>query len=150
MSHTHVEYAADIDASPEKVHAVITDYHVGHPAIVPKPEFHNWKVEQGGKGAGSIISFDATVMGQTVHYRQSITEPEPGRVISEDDDALGVFTKFILDPLDGGKRTRVTISTDFRDKAGFAGFVERMLNPMIAKGLYKRELQNLAEYVAKN
>jgi hypothetical protein len=146
----HVEYAAEIEAPAAKVHAVITDYHVGHPAIVPKPEFHNWKVVQGGKGAGSIISFDATVMGQTVHYHQIVTEPEPGRVISEDDEALGVFTKFILDPLDGGKRTRVTISTDFRDKPGVQGLVERLLNPVIAKGLYKRELANLAEYVAKN
>lgn len=149
MSMTHVEYSAEIDAPPEKVYAVISDYHVGHPAIVPKPEFHNFKVEQGGTGAGTIITFDVTVMGQTVHYRDIVTEPEPGRVLQEDDESLGVFTKFILDPLDGGSRTRVTISTDFRNKPGLQGFIERLLNPGIAKGLYKRELENLAAYVAK-
>ena len=146
----HFEYSAEIDAPAEKLYAVISDYHVGHPAIVPKPEFSNFKVEQGGRGAGTIITFDVTVMGQTVHYRDVITEPEPGRVISEDDEVLGVFTKFILDPLDGGRRTRVTISTEFRDKPGIQGLMERLINPMVAKGLYKRELQNLAEYVARN
>src|SRR5687768_13429114 len=128
MSMTHVEYSAEIDALPEKVYAVISDYHVGHPAIVPKPEFSNFKVVQGGKGAGTIITFDFTVMGQTFHYRDVVTEPEPGRVLSEVDEALGVFTKFIVDPLDGGKRSRVTISTDFRDKPGFQGFMERLFN----------------------
>lgn len=147
MSSIHVEYPQVIDAPADKLYAVIADYHVGHPAITPKPEFKNFVVEQGGVGAGTVVTFDVTVMGQTTHYRDVVTEPEPGRILREVEETLGIDTRFILDPLDSGARTRVTIATDFRQSGGLRGLIERLTYPSISMGFYKRELANLAEYV---
>ncbi len=44
--------SADMDAPPDRVYAIIADYHNGHPHILPK-QFRNLTVEKGGVGAGT-------------------------------------------------------------------------------------------------
>lgn len=147
MSKIRVEASRVIDARPEAVYAVIADYEVGHAAILPKPYFTRMTVEKGGRGAGTELSIDMNVFGSRMHYRQVVSEPEPGRVIAETDLDRDLETRFFIDPLEGGAKSRVTIRTEFAPSAGFAGLMERLMNPPVMRRIYNKELEQLAEYM---
>ncbi len=149
MSQIHVEVSEVIEARPDKIYAILADYRVSHPAILPKSYFKDVVVEEGGRGAGTIVRVKMEVMGKAFGYRQTISEPEPGRVLKEVDEAAGVRTTFTIDPLDGGSRSRVTIATDAALSPGPTGWLERIFNPPVMRRIYRQELQNLGEYVRK-
>lgn len=144
----HAEASAIINERPEDVYAVIRNYHTDHPAIVPKPYFQDITVEKGGIGAGTIILTKMRAFGQDVTYRLHVTEPEPGRVIMEADAEAGVTTHFIVDPVNGGSQSRVTIITEIASKPGMMGLVERLINPPAMRFVFKKELAQLASYMA--
>ena len=56
-------------------------------------------------------------------------------------------TKFIVEPLDNGQRTRVTIASDFPPTPGLMGLAERWIKPAITRRIYANELAQLAAYV---
>lgn len=149
MSLLTVDVSKEINARPQDVYAVIADYKVGHPAILPKPYFTELTVEEGGQGAGTVLRLRMNVYGQEFHYHQIVTEPEPGRVLVETDLDTGLYSKFIFEPLDGGQRTRVTISAQFKISAGLKGLMERLFTPMVVRGIFNQELDNLAAYVRR-
>lgn len=147
MNNIHAETSRIIDAPPEAVYAVISDYHVGHPAILPKPYFQGLTVKIGGKGAGTEMTFDMNVFGSKRTFDQIVTEPEPGRVLVETERDGSVVTKFIVEPLEDGRKSRVTITTDIKAASGVQGFIERLVIPRFNPRLYQQELQLLADYV---
>lgn len=140
-----VEASRIIDAPADAIYAVLADYRVSHPAILPKA-FTGIEVEQGGRGAGTIAHAYMQVMGQKLHYRLVVTEPHPGRVLAEVDEAAGIRTTFTFDPL-SPTQTRLTISSQFRESAGVKGWLEKLTNPGITRRMYHEELENIAEYV---
>jgi uncharacterized protein YndB with AHSA1/START domain len=135
-----------IDAPPAKVWRILTDYRVHHPNILPKPAFESIAVEEGGVGAGTVVRVGMKVMGARSTLRLAVTEPEPGRVLREADPAAGVVTTFTVTPVDGGARSDVRIATEWAPKKGAQGFVERLVNPPVARSLYKKELRLLDAY----
>ena len=149
MALIHVGAARIIEAGPEEIYAVLTDYRVGHPAILPKPYFTGLVIEQGGQGAGTVMWVHMRVYGRESHYHQIVSEPEPGRVLVEANLDGGVTTTFKVEPLEGGRQSRVTITTDARPSPGFAGLMERLMQPAIAGRIYKQELRNLADYLRR-
>jgi len=149
MSQFHAEASRIINARPEKIYAILTDYRGAHQSILPKPYFASVTVEQGGQGAGTIFLAKMEVYGNKSQVHMTVSEPEPGRVLAEIDEQAGVSTTFTLDPLEGGQRTRVTIATDARASAGLKGFVERLMTPMIMRRIYNAELSLLAEVAAR-
>ncbi|MBZ0301843.1 MAG: hypothetical protein K8J31_18995 [Anaerolineae bacterium] len=104
-------------------------------------------VEEGGVGAGTVIRVRMNVMGIEQAYHMTVSEPEPGRVLAEDDPAVGVHTTFTVEPRNGGQQSQVTITTVSTTSPGFKGLMERMMNPPVARRIYRQELQNLADYV---
>jgi hypothetical protein len=147
MSNIKVQAAAVIDARPQEIYAVLSDYREGHPAIVPKPYFKELVVEKGGQGAGTVIRFTMKVMGKEFAYHQLVSEPEPGRVLRESEIDKDLVTTFTLDPLNGGLQTRLTIATNFKASSGLTGLIERLFNPPVMRSIYKKELRQIADYV---
>ncbi len=145
----HMQEALEIDASPETLYAIVADYRVGHPAILPPGAFGPLIVEQGGVGAGTITRGSIKIWGKNYPFRHSISEPEPGRVLKETDLDTGQYTIFTFDSLDSGRRTRVTFDTWFPQAAGLAGWLDVRIKTMIAHKLYKEELRRLADYAAR-
>jgi hypothetical protein len=143
----HVEASLVIDARPEELYRVVSDYRVGHPAILPKQYFSALVVEQGGHRAGTIIRGTLTVFGQAYLFRQHVTEPAPGRVLAETDLDINQSTRFTFEPLGGGTRTRVAIASDFPISAGFVGVLERLSRRLVARDIYRKELQLLDDYI---
>ena len=146
MSKIHTEATEIIEARPEVIYGIISDYRVGHPAILPRPPFGELIVEEGGKGAGTVMRFDMKVMGKIFNYHQRVSEPEPGRLLVESDLNTDLVTTFRFEPLDGGARTKVTITTDVSASPGFTGFMEKLFQPSIIRRIYKKELRQLADY----
>jgi hypothetical protein len=149
MSRLHVEESAVINASPQAVYGVFSDYRVGHNAILPKPYFREMTVVEGGKGAGTVIDLHMEVFGTKAFYHQIVSEPEPGRVLVETDHEQDVVTTFTVDPVEGGSKALVTIATDMPAKRGLAGLVEKLINPPVMRWIYRKELGNLEAYLAK-
>lgn len=146
MSTIHVEFSQVIDATPEEIHAVVADYRVGHPAILPKPYFSDLTIEQGGFGAGTVIRFYVQVMGRKYPYHQRVTEPVPGRKIVETDIETGQFSSFTFEPVNA-RQTRVTIQIDTPASPGLMGVLERLTQAAFSRRLLNIELQQLANYV---
>ena len=144
MGQISVKAEADLEAPAEEVYATIADYRQGHPNILPK-ELYDLQVEQGGYGAGTILRFKMRVLGAEQSFYQRVSEPEPGRVLVEQDiDSIQqVTTTFRVTPLEQGQKSHVEISTTMHPSPGARGLV-----PMINIRIYQKELK-LLEGVAQ-
>jgi hypothetical protein len=146
MRWIQVEATQVFEAQPAAVYGVIADYRVSHPAILPKA-FTELVVEQGGYGAGTVLHGAVQVWGRSYPFHQIVSEPEPGRVLQETDLETGQITQFIFEPLDGGRRTQLTIVSHFPPSPGLLGWLERWTKPAVVRRLYRQELAQLAAYL---
>lgn len=142
-----IQASHEIDAPPQAIYNVIADYRVGHQAILPRPAFEEMVVEEGGFGAGTVIRLRVRIFGKAYFYHQRVTEPEPGRVIQETDIDTGQLTRFFIDPLNNGQRTRVTIYSEFPAQSKAFIFLERIMHQFITKRLFNIELRQLEAFV---
>lgn len=133
-----------LPAAAGTVYGIIADYRTMHSLILPKQYFLSLDVEEGGVGAGTIVSFDMRLLGQTRSFRARITEPEPGSLLVETDIKSGVPTSFRIESLKE-EQTRVTIATELRN----TNIVEGWIAKMILQRVYREELE-LLEKVASN
>lgn len=137
----HIEASAVIAAPADRLYNIIADYHDGHQRILPRPPFVSMTVEQGGIGSGTVILVEMQLLGQRQAFRASVAEPQPGRVLVENNDT-GYVTTFTVDRLDADS-ARVTIATKMPQRSGLAAKLERMLVPRLLRPVYARELQQL-------
>lgn len=146
MSQIKASANSIINATPQKVYALLADYQKEHPKILPEQNFSDYKVVQGGTGAGTIIEFQFEVLGQSRLVRAEVTEPEPGHILAEEDMEVGLVTTFTVEPVNSRQKTLVTIETNYQ-KAGIMGFIERFTSPPLLRRIYKEELQKLKKHV---
>ena len=150
MGQITVRAAAVLDARPGDVYATIADYQHAHPDILPKESLYDLQVEQGGYGAGTMIRFKMKALGVEQSFYQRVSEPEPGRVLVEQDidSVQNVMTTFTVTPVEHEQKSHVEISTMMNTSPGFKGFMERLIVPIINPQLYRKELR-LLEAVAQ-
>jgi Polyketide cyclase / dehydrase and lipid transport len=144
MSRRVVSASMHISAPPSLVYTIIADYHNGHPRILPRPPFVSLVVEEGGIGAGTRISVQMRLMGRVRTFLAAITEPEPGWVLRETIFDTGVVTSFTVEPLEGGRQSHVTISTEMEVHSGVVGKVQGWLIGRLFRPVYVKELALLA------
>lgn len=149
MAPHRISASALIHAPAAKVYNIIADYHNGHPYILPEPYFASLTVEQGGVGAGTVISFQMRLMGKLQTFHAAITEPEPGRVLVETNTDAGAVTSFTVDPRNDGQHAYVTITTDMKIPDGLFGAVQGWLTTRLLRPVYVKELAQLAAFAAK-
>ena len=141
-----VSASGRVDAPPAEVYAVIADYRLHHPNIVPPEYFGRLDVLEGGVGAGTRTRVEMHVLGKSRVFEQIITEPEPGRVLMEANQDGSGLTTFTVEAA-GASGSHVTIATDIALQPGFMGFLERLSASILLPRIYTRELARLAEYV---
>ncbi len=144
MARHRVSASLRINAPAKRLYSIIADYRYGHPRILPRPPFVSMAVTHGGFGAGTEIDLAMQVMGKVQTYHGVVSEPEAGRVIAEQYVGTDLITTFIVDPLDGGRRAEVTISTDTDVGTGFVGLVGRWMATRMLRPVYSKELDRLA------
>ena len=150
MGQIKVKADAVLDARPGDVYATIADYRKGHPSILPKESLYDLQVEEGGYGAGTIIRFKARVLGVEQSFHQRVSEPEPGKVLVEQDidSVQNVTTTFTVIAVEQGQKSHVEISTTMNASPGIRGFVERVVVSIFNPRIYRKELK-LLEAVAQ-
>jgi len=137
-----VQASARVGAPADVVYGIIADYRDGHPHILPKQYFEWLEVEQGGRGAGTVIRFQMRVLGQTRVLRAVVSEPEPGRVLVETDTGgAGPVTSFTVEPEETG--AHVTFSSELTSAGGPLGVLERFVLRRVLRRIYARELEQL-------
>ena len=151
MGQIKVRASAVLDAHPEDVYATIADYQHGHPNILPKASLYDLQVEQGGYGAGTIIRFKMKALGVEQTFYQRVSEPEPGRVLVEQDidSAQNVITTFTVTPVEQGQKSHVEITTTMNTNPGLRGLMERIIVPIINPQIYRKELKLLEAVTQK-
>jgi uncharacterized protein YndB with AHSA1/START domain len=139
-----VEASAErtIDAPADAVYGYLADMNQ-HQRFLP-PAFSDFKVEEGGVGAGTVTSFVITAGGRQRSYRTRITEPVPGRTLVESDTKSSLVTTFNVEPQDG--KSLVRISTSWDGAAGIGGFFERTFAPRALRRMFLDELDRLNAY----
>ena len=140
MAEVHASRQRTIPAAPEHVYRVLTDFTTLHPRILPA-NFSDLRVEEGGTGAGTILSYHLKAGGRSRDYRVRIDEPEPGRVMTETDLTSSIVTTFTVTPV--GTGCEVRIDTRWQGAAGFGGVMERLFAPRVLSRLYADELERL-------
>src|ERR1700739_1807821 len=143
MGTIHVSAERTIDAPADTVYGYLADMREHRPRFLPSA-FSDFQAEAGGGGDGTIASFKATAGGRSREYRMKVTEPNPGRVLTESDTNSSLVTTFTVTP--EGSASRVQISTTWQGAAGVGGFFERLFAPRAMHALYADELERLNAY----
>jgi hypothetical protein len=143
MALLNVAAERSMEAPAQEVYRRIADFREHHPRFLPA-QFSDFKVEEGGVGAGTVHSFRMTAGGRIRSYRMRVDEPEPGRVLTESDMASSLVTTFVVAP--EGPGCRVRIETRWESAGGVGGFFERLFAPRVLRRVYADELGRLDRY----
>ncbi len=135
-----------IDAPPATVYAILADYVNHHPRIMPAPPFSHLEVETGGVGEGTTFHISVGMSGRTDRLHMRVTEPEPGRVLTETNLESGEQTRFTVTP-HSASGALVRISSDSRVEEGLRGSIDRVLKPRVISRLLDLQLGQLDRYV---
>ena len=151
MSQIHTQAEAVLNARPEAIYDAIADYKHGHPNIIPPERFSDLLVEEGGYGEGTIIRFKVKTFGAVLNMYQRVSEPEPGRVVVEQDidSPRNAITTFTVIPMENKQQARVIIATVMNLSPGLTGVVERLLIPRLNQSTYRKEFQLLEAFAQK-
>jgi hypothetical protein len=129
-----------IDASPEKVRALVADYSDARPKILTE-EFRDFEVIEGGKGAGTVAKWKLQATSKRVRdVAATVTEPEPGMLVETDGNSTMVTTWTIREL---GAGCMVRIETSWDGAGGIGGFFEKTFAPGGLKRIYDGVLAKL-------
>lgn len=149
MNTLHISVADTINGRAADIYNTLADYHIGHPAVLPKPYFAQLVVKEGGQGAGTRTRVDMEVLGVKKSLHHVISEPEPGRVLMETDEETGLTTVFTIDPVGDGTQSHLTIASDIAVRGGVLGAVEKMITAPITRRIFAEEIKNIEAYVSE-
>ncbi|MDQ3284823.1 MAG: SRPBCC family protein [Actinomycetota bacterium] len=134
-----------VAASPQRVRAFLVDYQNNRPRILPAEYFRDYRVEQGGDGAGTVISYRLRAGGRERAYRMRVEEPtEDGPILEERDTGSSLVTTWTLSPAGEGEQTMVSLTSRWEGASGIGGFFERMFAPRALRQLYGEVLEKLS------
>jgi hypothetical protein len=129
-------------APADVVYRCLADYEHHHrPEGFLPPSFSDFRVERGGYGAGTVITYKTTFGGRIRPMRAEVSEPEPGRVLVE--SGPGATTVFSVAPV--GEQARVRFDT-LLDGAGLEGLLMRLVGRRLLLPLYYEELRRLERH----
>ncbi|MCC7103676.1 MAG: SRPBCC family protein [Chloroflexi bacterium] len=143
MTTLQVSREAAVGAPAELVYGLIRNYQEHHDRFLPTA-FSEYRVERGGVGEGTEVSFAVTVGGMERRYHVLVTEPLPGHELVETDLLSGAVTRFLV--TSEGAQCRVGFETTWEAAPGLAGLFERWLAPTLMQRLYRDELSRLDRY----
>jgi Polyketide cyclase / dehydrase and lipid transport len=142
MTTIHVASERVIPTSAATAYGYLADMHE-HERFLP-PAFSDFSVENGGVGAGSVVTFTVTAGGRTRPYRMTVSEPAPGTLVETDANS-SLVTTFTVSAR--GEDALVKIATTWQGAGGLGGFFERRFAPKAMETLYAEELERFTAFV---
>jgi hypothetical protein len=138
MARVVAKETVQLTAAPERVLEFLRDYRDSRPRILTS----NWtayRVEQGGKGEGTIYAYHFTAGGRERDYRLHVAE-RAGRLEEQDQGSTFVST-WSVEPAPGG--SLVTIESSWEGAGGIGGFFEKRFAPGGLRRIYAQVLASL-------
>jgi Polyketide cyclase / dehydrase and lipid transport len=138
MARVVVKETIQLTESPERVLDFLRDYRESRPRILTS----NWtayRVEQGGKGEGTIYAYHFTAGGRERDYRLHVSE-RAGRLEEQDQGSTFVST-WSVEPAPGG--SLVSIESSWEGATGVGGFFEARFAPRGLRRIYAQVLAAL-------
>lgn len=136
MSRVVAKASAELSAPPDRVREFLRDYRESRPRILTD----NWsayRVEQGGKGEGTVYAYHFTAGGRERDYRLHVSERTGG--LEEQDQGSSFVSTWSVEPAPGG--SLVTLESSWEGASGIGGFFEGVFAP---RGLHRIYTQVLA------
>lgn len=134
----------DIGAPPEAVYAFLRDYRDQRPRILP-PNYLDYAVEEGGAGAGTVVSYRLQAGRRERAYRMQVSEPAE-HTLMESDTGSSLVTTWTVQP--GGGGSRVQVETTWQGSSGVGGFFERRFAPAGLRRIHDDMLARLERAVS--
>ena len=136
MARVDAKASLAVAAAPDRVLEFLRDYRESRPRILTD----NWsayRVEQGGRGEGTVYAYHFTAGGRERDYRLHVTER--AGCLEEQDQGSTFVSTWSVEPGTGG--SVVTIESSWQGASGIGGFFERIFAP---RGLHRIYTQVLA------
>ncbi len=146
MAHIYVKSEKVVNANPADVYTAISDYKEKRPDLLT-PNFVDYKVEKGGRGDGTVVSYRLHAARRDRPYHVQVKEPVKGQVLTENDTNSSLVTTWSVTPLEDGQRSLVRVATEWEGGQGVNGFFERVFAPLGVRGIYNRVLDQLSTSV---
>jgi hypothetical protein len=143
MSRVCFSISRVIPAAPGQVFHLLDDYQHGHWRVLP-PAFSDYRVLEGGFGAGTRIAFSLTTGGHKKSTEGIVTVPDPGRVIVETYPREQMVTTFTVDPESDG--ARLTIATSIPTRTPFTAPLEERIVRRLLEPIYAQEFDLIAKW----
>jgi polyketide cyclase/dehydrase/lipid transport protein len=143
MSKVVARASAPVPAAPEVVLEFLRDYREGRERILTD-NYTAYRVEQGGKGEGTVYAYHFTAGGRERDYRLHVSEHEGG--LEERDQMSSFVSVWTVVPASGG--SIVTIESSWDGAAGIGGFFERRFAPAGLRRIYAQVLSRLQDALA--
>src|SRR6201996_5581144 len=138
MSRVVALASAQVQASPERVVEFLRDYRENRERILTD-NYTAYRVEQGGKGDGTIYAYHFAAGGRERDYRLHVHEQ--GSRLEEADQMSSFRSVWSVDPEAGG--SRVTIESSWDGAGGVAGVFEGFFAPKGLGRIYAEVLERL-------
>jgi hypothetical protein len=132
-----------LSAPADLVDHLFADFVNHHPRFLP-PQFTQVQVLKGGYGAGTGYTFTSLFGGNARGFRMRVSEPEPGRVLVENDTRSPLVTTITVNPQ--GVGSRVILETVWESSGGLMGLLESWFAPGMMRRMYEDEFNRLERY----
>jgi hypothetical protein len=132
-----------VNAPPDRVLAVLRDYREARPRILTD-NYSDYRVEEGGEGDGTLISYRFAAGGRERDYRLRVSES--GGRLHERDELSSFITTWRVDP--SGAGSEVWIESSWEGAGGIRGVFERRFAPIGLRRIYDQMIHRLRAVVA--
>jgi hypothetical protein len=131
-----------LDAPPEKVLELLRDYRETRPTLLG-PNYTAYRVEAGGRGAGTVVAYHFAAGGRERDYRLKVAEHDAG--LEERDELSSFVSRWTVAPDGGG--SQVTLEGSWDGAGGIAGVFEGLFAPLGLRRIYGEILARVAAAV---
>lgn len=138
MGEVKASASTQLRAAPDRVLAFLRDYRDRRPRILTD-NFSAYRVEQGGKGSGTVYAYHFAAGGRERDYRLHVQEQGPR--LEEADQMSSFRSVWSVDPAPEG--SRVTIESSWDGAGGIAGLFEGFFAPKGLRRIYGQMLDQL-------
>jgi hypothetical protein len=143
MSKVIARASAPVSAPPDRVLEFLRDYRERREAILTE-NFTAYRVEQGGRGEGTIVAYHFAAGGRERDYRLHVHEREGA--LAEQDQMSSFQSVWTVVPAAAG--SAVTIESSWDGAGGVGGFFERRFAPLGLRRIYAQMLARLEAELA--
>ncbi len=142
MAHIHVQAEKVVNAHPDEVYAFLKDYTKRSQILTDN--YLNYKVEEGGNGAGTVVTYRLHAANRERGYHIQVSDPGTGKTLQESDTGSSLVTIWTMTPEADGQKTHVQIASDWEGGKGVGGFFEKTFAPLGLKRIYTEILGKLS------